>query len=116
MKLTGLARSLGRWLDGTGPSSDIVLSTRVRLARNLKDVPFTHRAREEQLAMVYSSSITAVRKTPPLAQTTAFQMRDLTPLDRQFLVERHLISNGPRGQRNTARGCSSCPTRASPSW
>lgn len=93
MKLSNLARSLGRWLDGTGPSSDIVLSTRVRLARNLKDVPFTHRAREEQLAMVYSSAITAVRKTPPLAQTTAFQMRDLTPLDRQFLVERHLISN-----------------------
>ncbi|HEV8129518.1 MAG TPA: protein arginine kinase [Candidatus Eisenbacteria bacterium] len=93
MKLTTLARSLGRWLDGTGPSSDIVLSTRVRLARNMKDVPFTHRAREEQLAMVYSSTVTAVRKTPPLSGTSAFQMRDLTPLDRQFLVERHLISN-----------------------
>ena len=35
MKLMTLARSLGRWLDGTGPSSDIVLSTRVRLARNM---------------------------------------------------------------------------------
>src|SRR5258705_6791407 len=93
MKLTTLARSLGRWLDGTGPSSDTVLSTRVRLARNMKDVPFTPRAREEQLAMVYSSAVTAVRKTPPLSTTAAFQMRDLTPLDRQFLVERHLISH-----------------------
>jgi protein arginine kinase len=93
MKLTTLARSMGRWLDGTGPASDVVLSTRVRLARNLKEVPFTHRAREEQLAMVFSSAVTAVRKTPPLSTSTALQMRELTPLDRQFLVERHLISN-----------------------
>ncbi|HEX7077014.1 MAG TPA: protein arginine kinase [Candidatus Eisenbacteria bacterium] len=92
MKLVPLAQTLGRWLDGSGPSSDVVLSTRVRLARNLKDVPFTHRAREEQLAMVYSSTVTAVRKTPALQASTALQMRELTPLDRQFLVERHLIS------------------------
>ena len=93
MKLTSLAQGLGRWLDGSGPSSDIVLSTRVRLARNLKEVPFTHRAREEQMAMVYSSVVSAVRKTPALVTSTALQMRELTPLDRQFLVERHLISN-----------------------
>ena len=53
--------------------------------------------------MVYSSVISAVRKTPALVSSTALQMRELTPLDRQFLVERHLIShdladNGrPRG-------------------
>ena len=64
MKLTGLSASLGRWLDGSGPASDVVLSTRVRLARNLAGVPVTHRAREEQLAMVYSSVLSAVRKTP----------------------------------------------------
>ena len=93
MKLTSFAQGLGRWLDGSGPSSDIVLSTRVRLARNLKEVPFTHRAREEQMAMVYSSVVSAVRKTPALISSTALQMRDLTPIDRQFLVERHLISH-----------------------
>jgi protein arginine kinase len=93
VKLTDQARLLGRWLDGTGPSSDVVLSTRVRLARNLKEVPFTHRAREEQLAMVYSSVLSAVRKTPVLAASSALPMRDLSPIDRQFLVERHLISN-----------------------
>ncbi len=93
MKLAENARHLGRWMDGTGPSSDVVLSTRVRLARNLKDVPFTHRAREEQMAMVYSSVLSAVRKTPALAQSLAFPMRELSSLDRQFLVERHLISS-----------------------
>jgi protein arginine kinase len=93
VKLAPLAQGLGRWLDGSGPASDVVLSTRVRLARNLKEVPFTHRAREEQMAMVYSSVISAVRKTPALVSSTALQMRELTPLDRQFLVERHLISH-----------------------
>jgi protein arginine kinase len=93
VKLTALAQGLGRWLDGKGPASDIVLSTRVRLARNLKEVPFTHRAREEQMAMVYSSVVSAVRKTPALVSSTALPMRELTPLDRQFLVERHLISH-----------------------
>ena len=42
MKLTGLSSSLGCWLDGTGLAFDVVLSTRVRLARNLFGVPFTH--------------------------------------------------------------------------
>ena len=37
------------WLGGEGPHADLVLSTRIRLARNLQSVPFTHRAREEQL-------------------------------------------------------------------
>jgi hypothetical protein len=91
--LSALARNLGRWLDGSGPAPEIVLSTRVRLARNLKEVPFTHRAREEQLAMIYSSVVSTVNKTPALAGVVALQMRELTPLDRQFLVERHLISN-----------------------
>lgn len=93
MRLNSFAQSLGRWLDGSGPVADIVLSTRVRLARNLKEVPFTHRARDEQLAMVYSSVVSAVHKTPALVTSTGFQMRELTPLDRQFLVERHLISH-----------------------
>jgi protein arginine kinase len=93
MTLTELACSLGCWLDGSGPSSDIVLSTRVRLARNLAEVPFTHRAREEQLQMVYSGVIAASKVVPELQGVEAFPMRDLSPLDRQFLVERHLISH-----------------------
>lgn len=93
MTLTDLARSLGCWLDGSGPSSDIVLSTRVRLARNLAEVPFTHRAREEQLQMVYAGVLAATKSVPELQGVEAFPMRDLSPLDRQFLVERHLISH-----------------------
>jgi len=43
------------WWKGEGPHAEMVLSTRIRLARNLNEVPFTHRARDEQLQGVLSS-------------------------------------------------------------
>ena len=43
-----LMRRSSPWLSGEGPHAEMVLSTRIRLARNLHSVPFTHRARDEQ--------------------------------------------------------------------
>ena len=42
-----LAHSSGEWLRGTGPESDIVISSRIRLARNLADFPFIRRCSDE---------------------------------------------------------------------
>ena len=44
MTLDDLTKSSGEWLRGTGPESDIVMCSRIRLARNLADFPFTNRA------------------------------------------------------------------------
>ena len=44
MDLDSLTKSSGEWLKGTGPESDIVISSRVRLARNLAQFPFLNRA------------------------------------------------------------------------
>ena len=44
LELSELARSNGEWLRGTGPEADIVISSRIRLARNLADFPFISRA------------------------------------------------------------------------
>ena len=44
MNLDDLTRTSGEWLRGTGPESDIVMCSRIRLARNLADFPFTNRA------------------------------------------------------------------------
>ena len=50
MNLDELTRSSGEWLRGTGPESDIVMCSRIRLARNMADFPFTNRAsRPEKL-------------------------------------------------------------------
>ena len=48
MNFDELARSPGEWLRGTGPESDVVVSSRIRLARNIVNFPFTNRASSMQ--------------------------------------------------------------------
>ena len=81
------------WLDGAGPQSDLVVSTRIRLARNLSGVPFTHRAREEQLQGVVASVSSAASSTNAFRESFLLRMNEVGPLDRQILVERHLVSH-----------------------
>ena len=81
------------WLMGEGPHADMVLSTRIRLARNLRDVPFTHRARDEQLHGVLASVDTATQSSKALAGGLLLKMQDCTAIERQVLVERHLVSH-----------------------
>ncbi len=81
------------WLDGSGPKSGIVVSTRVRLARNLRHVPFTHRARDEQLQGVLASVTRALRDAPSFQDGMLLRMTDISTVDRQVLVERHLVSH-----------------------
>ena len=44
MTLDDLTKTSGEWLRGTGPESDIVMCSRIRLARNIADFPFSNRA------------------------------------------------------------------------
>jgi protein arginine kinase len=81
------------WLNGEGPFSGIVLSTRIRLARNLSGVPFTHRARDEQLMGVLGNVERAVRSSAAFTQPITLHMSDMSTLERQVLVERHLVSH-----------------------
>jgi len=81
------------WLDGSGPLADRVVSTRVRLARNLSHVPFTHRARDEQLHGVLASVTQAAAHSGALGGGTLLRMDQLNAIDRQVLVERHLVSH-----------------------
>lgn len=88
-------------MSGKGAEPAHVLSTRVRLARNVSAVPFTHRAREEQLASILTSVTTAARRSPHLADGFAWKMNDLSALERAFLLERHLISRDMADARRT---------------
>jgi protein arginine kinase len=88
-----LAAEPSPWLDGSGPHADLVVSTRVRLARNLANVPFTHRARDEQLQGVLTGVGSAADRTPAFAGSLVLRMDELGPIDRQILVERHLVSH-----------------------
>jgi protein arginine kinase len=65
----------------------------VRLARNLVGVPFTHRARDEQLVSVLGAVERAADGAEVFAGGGLLKMHELTPNDRQFLVERHPVSH-----------------------
>ena len=62
MNLDSLLPNLGEWLRGTGPESDVVVSTRIRLARNLADYPFTNRATTPQKAEIVARAKDAIAK------------------------------------------------------
>jgi len=81
------------WLEGSGPHAEMVLSTRIRLARNLNEVPFTHRARDEQLQGVLASVAAAARESRAFGDGLLLRMHECTPEERQVLVERHLVSH-----------------------
>src|SRR3954453_11184086 len=103
MNLDSLIPSTGEWLRGPGPESDVVVSTRIRLARNLAAFPFTNRASAHQKAEIEALLRDRIGKVETEPRLTYFNLPNLTPLDRQFLVERQLVSRelatseGPRG-------------------
>ncbi len=80
------------WLDLAGPSSDIVISTRVRLARNIVDVPFPERLEEGGRRELLEQVLRAASLSSSLSQARFIDMKEASKTERQFLMERHLIS------------------------
>src|SRR5439155_446343 len=86
-----------RWLDASGPHSDIVLSTRVRLARNIEGFAFTGRARDGERLRVLAQIRDALPSIPEMNDNVLFRVDELPPVDRALLHERHLVSQEPAG-------------------
>lgn len=80
------------WLQGTGPESDVVLSSRLRLARNLSNYPFMARLSSAQRSEVIQKVEKAVQESNFLKKANFIRLKDLNEIDRQFFMERHLIS------------------------
>jgi protein arginine kinase len=77
---------------GGGSTPDLILSSRARLARNLTALPFVHRTKKSDLARIIHQVEAAVRSGHTMAQARFVYMPETSELDRQFLVERRLIS------------------------
>jgi protein arginine kinase len=75
-----------------GPYNRIVLSSRVRLARNLKGLPFPGWAKKPDRLKSFEIIRSAVLSLPQMAEAFAESMDNFTALDKNILVERHLIS------------------------
>jgi protein arginine kinase len=75
-----------------GPHDRIVMSSRVRLARNVKDAPFPGWAKKPDRVRVMDIIRPAVESLPEMKESFSESMDNFTALDKQILVERHLIS------------------------
>jgi len=82
------------WLDASGPRSDVILSTRVRLARNVEGVPFPTRAGEDDLRAVRDRIRRAAAGSNYLANALVIDMEEASAAIREVLIERHLASHG----------------------
>ena len=75
-----------------GPHDRIVMSSRVRLARNIKDAAFPGWAKKPERVRILEIIRPAIATLPEMKDSFAESMDNLSTLDKQILVERHLIS------------------------
>ncbi len=92
MDIDSLTHTSGEWLRGSGPDSDIVISSRIRLARNLAQFPFPNRADDDTKSRIEELLRSHLDQLRVGTKLSYVDVARLETLDRQFLVERQLIS------------------------
>ncbi len=94
------------WLNASGAHADVVISTRIRLARNVSGYAFTGRAREGERLRMLAQVRDALGSVPSLSGSMLVRLDELSLRDRQLLHERHLVSKELAGldQQHPLRG------------
>ena len=92
MKLPQLYDHVGAWLDGSGPLSDIVISSRIRLARNIAGYVFFSQASKAEQAELLNYVQKKIMSTELKEGLWFLAMEKISPLEKHLLAERHLIS------------------------
>ncbi len=80
------------WLRTDGKDSDVVLSSRVRLARNLAGQPFVHKSSEADLRQVLVVCRGAIERAALGDKMVWVNLHETQAMDRSLLLERHLVS------------------------
>jgi protein arginine kinase len=99
------------WLDASGDHADIVLSTRIRLARNLEGYAFTNRARDGERLRVLAQVREAAGGITEMAHSVLVRVDELSLDDRLLLHERHLVSKELAGLPSAASGLNPADAR-----
>jgi protein arginine kinase len=103
MKLTDISNDINEWFNGSGPLSDIVVSSRIRLARNLAGHKFLSRCSTTEKSEILTKLKEVLMSLDLGDKIFYISVDKASNLNRDFLVERHLISRhhaagrGPRG-------------------
>ncbi len=109
MRFSTLVRQPAAWMLPEGPHADIVISTRIRLARNLANHPFPGYSQKEDRLTSLSEIQPGVEALPDMADGFSADLGRLDHLQKQILVERHLIS---REQANKSTGSATVINRS----
>jgi len=103
MPIERFCERIGSWLSGEGPESDVVISSRARVARNIAGHRFVTRASEPERRELAKKLRRTIESAVAAQDREYFDLEQLSSVDRQVLMERHLISRehaegeGPRG-------------------
>jgi protein arginine kinase len=92
MTLNDILKTSGEWLRGTGPESEIVISSRVRLARNVRPFHFITKMDTTERADCEGIIAQRIGEAKIAQPGTYIELHNTDPMDRKLLVERHLIS------------------------
>lgn len=79
-----------RWIAEEGYYSDVVISSRIRLARNLLNLPFPQLMKQEDIDTLFQKISNTIEGLQP--ELEFWQLKDLNKLEKRILVEKHLIS------------------------
>ena len=87
---------MGNWINEEGPESDIIFSSRVRLARNVKGYRFPHMMSVEEAKKIIQKCSDAILKSNTVLskEFRLIELSKITPTDRMAMVEQHVISPG----------------------
>jgi len=92
MRFSTLIKYPADWMVGDGADNSVVLTSRIRLARNLRGMPFPGWATREQRVAALQVIRPAIESLPAMKDAFSQELADLSSVQKQVLVERHLIS------------------------
>ncbi|GAA5480949.1 protein-arginine kinase [Haloferula sargassicola] len=104
MRFSTLMKHPADWMTGGSTDNSIVLTSRIRLARNLAHHPFPGWAKKNQRRRVMELLQPTVEALPAMKDGFSKELSDLDSMHKQVMVERHLISreHAARGEGSAA--------------
>lgn len=104
MRFSTLVKHPADWMIGKGADSAVVLTSRIRLARNLAGPPFPGWAGKDQRIAALETMLPAVEGLACMKDAFSKSLDALGPVQKQVMVERHLISreHAARGEGSAA--------------
>lgn len=108
MRFSTLVKHPADWMTGKGKDNSVVITSRIRLARNLNGVSFPGWAKKNERLSVMEMILPELVDLPLMSDGFAKELSELTSLNKQVMVERHLIS---REQAARSEGCAAVVNR-----